>query len=204
MNDQALGARKVRSDKERNRSHILEIAEEFFAEQGVDGPMHDIAKRAGIGTGTLYRHFPTREALLAALLQARWDQLHARKDVIRKSERDSGQALEAWLQALVEYVTIFDGLPDPLRAALSQDTSPLAITCEDLVSITGAFLEQAQADGRAHEWVGARELFLGVLATVWVDAAVLAKEGSNQALRSMLRTGWEKLRTAEHSPADTE
>ncbi|MCH8560341.1 TetR/AcrR family transcriptional regulator [Nesterenkonia sp. DZ6] len=192
MSHRAASTRKTRSDKERNRSHILEVAEQFFAEQGVDGPMHDIAKSAGLGPGTLYRHFPTREALLAALLQARWDELQARREAIQRHQSDSGAALQAWLQALSEYVTVFDGLPEPLRAALSQDTSPLAITCEALVETTGHFLAAAQRDDRAHPWVGERELFLGVLATVWVGGAVLADGASSNALRSLLRTGWEK------------
>ncbi|SCY55915.1 transcriptional regulator, TetR family [Microbacterium sp. LKL04] len=192
MNDPAVSDRKTRSDKERNRSHILDVATEFFAEQGVDGPMHDIAKRAGFGPGTLYRHFPTREDLLAALLEARWDELFARRDVIERSERDSAAALQAWLDALSDYVTVFDGLPDPLRVALTKDTSPLAITCETLVDTTGQFLAAAQRDGKAHSWVGARELFLGVLASVWVGGAVLADEASTSALRPLLRAGWEK------------
>ena len=192
MSSPAVSNRKTRSDKERNRSHILDVATDFFAEQGVDGPMHDIAKRAGLGPGTLYRHFPTREDLLAALLEARWDELQARRETIQRHERDTVAALQAWLQALSEYVTVFDGLPDPLRVALGKDTSPLAITCEGLVETTGQFLAAAQRDGRAHSWLGARELFLSVLAAVWVGGAVLADEASTNALRSLLRTGWEK------------
>lgn len=192
MSSSPGSTRKTRSDKERNRSHILEVAEEFFAEQGVDGPMHDIAKRAGLGPGTLYRHFPTREDLLAALLRARWDELFARRDAIRQHESDSGAALHAWMQALSEYVSIFDGLPEPLRAALSQEASPLAITCETLVETTGDFLAAAQRDGRAHPWVGEREVFLGVLASEWVRGAVLADDASSNGLRNLLRTGWEK------------
>ncbi|GAA2723904.1 TetR/AcrR family transcriptional regulator [Cellulomonas aerilata] len=188
--DPAAGSRKVRSDRERNRGHILDVAEEFFAEQGVGGPMHDIAKRAGLGPGTLYRHFPTREALLAALLQARFDELLARRAAIEEQERDSGVALERWLEALGEYVTVFDGLPDPLRIALSQQTSPLAITCEVLVESTGQFLAAAQRDGRAQPWVRDRELVLGVLAAAWVSGAALADENSSQGLRAILRAGW--------------
>ncbi len=191
MSSPSVNSRRTRSDKERNRSHILDVATEFFAEQGVDGPMHDIAKRAGFGPGTLYRHFPTREDLLAALLEARWEELFARRDAIQQNESDSAAALHAWLQALSDYVTVFDGLPDPLRAALSVDTSPLTHTCEALVETTSQFLVSAQRDGRAHPWVGARELFLGVLAAVWVGGAALADEASTHAFRALIRTGWE-------------
>ena len=193
MSTAAESTRKTRSDKERNRSHILEVAQQFFTEQGVDGPMHDIAKRAGIGPGTLYRHFPTREALLAALLKAGWDELQARREAIAQDQGDTGVAHRAGRGALSKFVTIFDGLPNPLRVALSQDTSPLALTCEELVATTGHFLAAAQREGRAHPWVGERELFLSVLATVWVGGAVLADEASSNALTSLVRTGWEKL-----------
>ena len=57
--------RAPRADAQRNRDHILDIAEQYFSEHGVAGSLDAIAKQAGVGAGTLYRHFPTREALLA-------------------------------------------------------------------------------------------------------------------------------------------
>ncbi|MFW6775202.1 TetR/AcrR family transcriptional regulator [Nocardioides sp. CPCC 205120] len=182
--------RKSRADAERNRLRILDIAEGFFAEQGVSGAMQDIARRAGLGPGTLYRHFPTRESLLAALLQARWEELDARRAEIEAEEGDALAALELWLTALGDYVTVFDGLPGPLREALSETTSPLAITCELLVEITGRFLAAAQAAGRARPWVRDRDLVLTVLASEWVSAARLADEGSGDSLRAIAREGW--------------
>jgi len=182
--------RKTRSDKQRNRAHILEVAEEFFAEQGAAGSLDAIAKRAGIGPGTLYRHFPTREALLAALLEAREEELNARREAILREETDSARALEQWLEALDTWASAFNGLPDPLRDALSTQTSPLAMTCQGYVTITDQFLAAAQRDGRAHPWVRGRELFLSVLATAWVRSAVLADGLSATSLRALLRSGW--------------
>ncbi|MFC3961534.1 TetR/AcrR family transcriptional regulator [Nocardia jiangsuensis] len=182
--------RKSRADAERNRLHILDVAEEFFAEHGVSGAMQDIAKRAAIGPGTLYRHFPTRESLLAALLQARWEELDARRAEIEAEEDDPRAALELWLTALGDYVTVFDGLPGPLREALSETTSPLAITCEWLVEITGQFLAAAQAAGVARPWVRDRDLVLTVLASAWIAGAQLADEGSADSLRAIAREGW--------------
>ena len=86
----------VRADAQRNREHILDVAEEYFAEHGVNGSLDALAKQARVGTGTLYRHFPTREALLAALLTARaisWASGAAMAD-----ER-SGEALTALTRA---------------------------------------------------------------------------------------------------------
>ncbi|WP_228924613.1 TetR/AcrR family transcriptional regulator [Streptomyces sp. DH7] len=191
MSEGAVGGRRQRTDKQRNRIHILEVAEEFFAEQGITGSMDAIAKRAGVGPGTLYRHFPTREALLAALLQARDEELEARRVAIQREVTDSRAALAQWLQALNEWVTAFDGLPEPLRAALSEGTSPLAITCQGFVTTTEDFLCAAQRDGAAQPWVRGRDLFLSTLATAWARGAVMADESSPDALVSLMRTGWE-------------
>ena len=181
--------RRTRADKERNRNHILDVAEEFFREQGVGGPLDTLARRAGVGPGTLYRHFPTREALLAALLQARDERLETRRLELMQ-ESDSALALQQWLDAMGEFVSAFDGLPDPLRAALSEQGSPLAITCRGFVTCTDEFLAAAQRDGHAQPWVRGRELFLGVLATAWVADAALADESSAQSLRALVRRGW--------------
>jgi len=191
MGEAATGERRQRTDKQRNRTHILEVAEEFFAEQGITGSMDAIAKRAGVGPGTLYRHFPNREALLAALLQARDEELEARRDAIRREVTDSRDALAQWLQALSEWVTAFDGLPEPLRAALTEDASPLAITCQGFITTTEDFLRPAQRDGGAKPWVRGRDLFLSTLATAWARGAAVADESSPDALVSLMRTGWE-------------
>ncbi|MFH8978168.1 TetR/AcrR family transcriptional regulator [Streptomyces sp. NPDC017890] len=203
MGEAATGERRQRTDKQRNRTHILEVAEEFFAERGITGSMDAIAKRAGVGPGTLYRHFPNREALLAALLQARDEELEARRVAIRREVTDSRAALAQWLQALDEWVTAFDGLPEPLRAALTEGTSPLAITCQGFVTTTEDFLRAAQRDGGAKPWVRGRDLFLSTLATAWARGAAMADESSPDALVSLMRTGWETPAT-ETAPGSGE
>ncbi|MGS2586089.1 TetR/AcrR family transcriptional regulator [Streptomyces hebeiensis] len=183
--------RRSRADKQRNRTHILEVAEEFFAERGITGSMDAIAKLAGVGPGTLYRHFPNREALIAALLRARDEELEARRVAIQGDETDSSTALAQWLEALSKWATAFDGLPEPLRAALTEDTSPLAITCQGFISVTEEFLLAAQRDGGAQSWVRARDLFLSTLATAWACGAAMADESSHEALNALMRSGWE-------------
>lgn len=183
-------ATRPRADKARNRSHILEVAEQFFSEEGVTGSLEAIAKRAGVGAGTLYRHFPTREALIAALLEARYEVLFSRREAIERDEADAGRALELWLDALHDFATAFDGLPAPLRDALHEEASPLANPCEDFITATDGFLATAQREHRAQPWVRGRELFLDVLATAWVGNAALADSSSTQALRTLHRSGW--------------
>lgn len=190
MDETGMGARKPRMDAQRNRSHILEVAEQFFSEQGVAGSLDAIAKRAGVGAGTLYRHFASRDALLAALLQARDQELDARRAAIQREEVDSTERLARWLDALIDWVTAFDGLPAPLRDALSEDGSPLSLTCQGFITTTEEFLRAAQHDGGAQPWVRGRDLFLSALATGWVSGAAMADDSSAQALRAMVRCGW--------------
>ncbi|MFE3144440.1 TetR/AcrR family transcriptional regulator [Streptomyces scopuliridis] len=191
MGVSGVDGRRPRTDKQRNRTHILEVAQQFFAEHGITGSMDAIAKRAGVGPGTLYRHFPNREALLAALLQARDEELELRRAAIQREETDSSAALTQWLDSLGEWVTAFDGLPEPLRAALTESTSPLAITCQGFITTTEEFLRAAQRDGGAQPWVRGRDLFLSTLATAWVRSAAMADESSPQALKTLMRSGWQ-------------
>jgi hypothetical protein len=128
------------------------------------------------------------------LLQARDDELVARRDAIRQQEQDTAAALAHWLDALGRWATAFDGLPEPLRVALTEDTSPLALTCQGYVTTTDEFVHAAQRDGRARPGVRGRDLFLAVLATSWVRGAAMADESSTPALSALLRTGWETPR----------
>jgi len=184
-------ARGSRADAQRNRDHILDIAERHFSEHGVTGSLDAIAKQAGVGSGTLYRHFPTREALLAALLTARDDALVTRRDAIRTESSDAADALERWLEALTEWAGAFDGLPEPLRAATVTSSSPLAVTCQGFITTTNEFLQAAQNEQSARREVRARDLFLAALATSWVRGAAMADEFSGSALASLTRTGWQ-------------
>lgn len=87
-----------------------------------------------------------------------------------------------------EWASAFKGLPEPLREALNGETSPL--TCGGLIDTTESFLVSAQRDGLARDDVGGRELFLSVLAPVWVSSARLADLSSASALRSLIKSGW--------------
>ncbi len=187
----AARERRPRTDAQRNRSHILDVAGQYFTEHGITGSLDAIAKQAGVGAGTLYRHFPNREALLAALLAARNDELVTRRDAIREHETDSAAALAQWLEALGRWATAFDGLPEPLRVALTERTSPLTLTCQGYVNTTDEFLAAAQRDGAARPEVRGRDLFLGVLATSWVQGAAMADASSTSRLSDLMRTGWE-------------
>src|SRR3954452_2753784 len=94
----ATESRPMRADARRNVERLLAVAKETFAERGADAPLEEIARRAGVGIGTLYRHFPTREALLEALLRDSFEPLRAEADRLLTSP-SPGDALDAWLRA---------------------------------------------------------------------------------------------------------
>jgi AcrR family transcriptional regulator len=95
--------RKPRSDAQRNRERILEVAKQVFTRRGADASMDEIAKRAKIGPGTLYRHFPTRDELLAAVYIIEVEKLAAAQRKL-SAELPPIEALRAWLLVFIDYI----------------------------------------------------------------------------------------------------
>lgn len=182
----------LRRDARRNREHILAVAREVFSEVGLDASLDAIAKRAGVGAGTLYRHFPDREALVAGVLEGAQPDLVQAHAAIIGADVDSGTALQDWLDAVVDWMRAYDGLSDPLRAAWSENTSPLAPTCEDVIGMTEVHLGAAQRDGHARPGIRGRDLYLFALGAAWAAQAPSADGGTERALRELLRAAWSR------------
>ncbi|MBD8604563.1 TetR/AcrR family transcriptional regulator [Pseudomonas sp. CFBP 8771] len=192
--------RRPRADALRNRNHILEVAGLAFADEGVDVSMDSIAKRAGVGPGTLYRHFPTRDALLAALMEVHYAYLDQARMAIQADEPDPGIALDRWIEALGTWMNAYEGLPEPLRAAWSQPSSVLRPTCQSLVDASAVFLEAAQRNGDARPSLTGRDIFLAALAIAWAGANTGGAIDTRQALQEVLRTGWALPVSAQDGP----
>jgi AcrR family transcriptional regulator len=97
-------ARKPRADAERNRERILEVAKEVFTRDGAAASLDDIARRAGIGPGTLYRHFPTRDALIEAVYRSEVEKLAAAEERFAASLPPL-EGLRAWMLLFIEHVS---------------------------------------------------------------------------------------------------
>ena len=109
----------VRAHALRNREHILEVASEAFAESGTTS-LNAIAKRAGVGAGTLYRHFPAREDLILAVYQRDVQRLvDSVPDIL--AEHSPVDSFRIWFQTLADYVRVKHGLGDALYTAAAQD-----------------------------------------------------------------------------------
>src|SRR5271163_710136 len=95
--------RKPRTDAQRNRERILEVAKVAFTRSGADASLDDIAKQAGVGPGTLYRHFPTRDALIEAVYHAEVEKLAAAAQGFAQTLSPL-EALRAWMLLFVDYM----------------------------------------------------------------------------------------------------
>lgn len=179
----------LRADARRNHDRILRIAAERFSSQGTEVSLEEIAKAAGVGQGTLYRHFPSREALLAATLQGRQLALHSCAEQA-KALPDADAALREWLRALQDFLQTFSGLPSSVLAVLREDSSPLGPSREALIATTGEFLARAQTKGLARASVTANDLFLSTLAVAWVLDRAEAYGTTRAALERVLAHGY--------------
>ena len=116
-----------RADARRNRQRLLEFAHRAFLKDGVGASMDDIARRAGVGIGTLYRHFPSRDALILALVADDLERLAQLADALRTDDDPDG--VEQWLAELVRHNVTYRGLAESIIAAAGRPT-PLGAACD--------------------------------------------------------------------------
>lgn len=178
-----------RADARRNRDRVLQAAIRHFTDFGIGASLEDVARAAGVGVGTLYRHFPSREALIAEALGERREWLLLQSKASAEMA-DADAALAAWLAALQDYLRTFNGLPEPVLKSIEQQASPLALTCQDMLEITGEFLGRAQRDGHARAALRPRELFLAALGIAWAIDRAIACGGSADGLNELLAQGY--------------
>lgn len=134
--------RPLRTDAQRNRDKLLAVADAVFTELGAAASMNEIARRAEVGIGTLYRHFPTREALLAATFDERLLAL-ADSSLALAEAGSPAAALETFLAQLVEQTGIYSGLATSLGVVLQSGTPG----CHAATEAGSALLQRAQAGG---------------------------------------------------------
>ncbi|MBG0856269.1 TetR/AcrR family transcriptional regulator [Streptomyces spinoverrucosus] len=141
----------MRADARRNYERLLKAAVEAFAEHGEGASLDDIAKRAGVGSGTLYRHFPTRQALLEAAYLDRIEALARRADEIA-GELPPGEALVEWLNELGLGMIQVRGLRSLLGSAVTDDDSTVATACGACLKVAAErMVRAAQAEGTLRE-----------------------------------------------------
>ncbi len=149
--------RILRADARRNRERLLTEARSVFAAHGTDASLEDVARRAGVGIGTLYRHFPNRHALLSAVFEdAVGDLLSRSRELLGAPEPCA--ALVTWLREIIAQAGEYRGLARALMSVTSDHTSALA-RCSDPIRHAGAaLLTRAQQAGRVREDVAVGDL----------------------------------------------
>ncbi|WP_020126278.1 TetR/AcrR family transcriptional regulator [Streptomyces sp. 303MFCol5.2] len=158
----------MRADARKNRDHVLAVAGTAITEQGSDVSMRDIARRADVGLATLLRHFPTREALLEALLRTSFNGLTAKAGELETSSSPE-DALVSWLRDCVAWTTEYQGVTALMTAAIEDTDSALHASCVTLRAAGARLLARAQASGAARTDIDGTDLFALVAGLAWLS-----------------------------------
>ena len=149
--------RRPRADAVRNRERVLEAAKFVFSAGGPDASLEAVARRAGVGIGTLYRHFPTREALFEAVYRREVQQLVELAEAL-KSEASPVDALRRWLRSNVELVATKKGMAAALSLAVHGSSELYAHTFERLAKAVGVLIDRAVSAGEIRSDISPADL----------------------------------------------
>jgi len=137
----------MRADAKRNRDKLIEVAQQVFKEQGMDAPLDEIARRAGVGPGTLYRHFPSRENLHDAVMQAWVERVHEYADKALAHEGGPREQLLAWFEEYVELLNRHKGAAARITASIGDESSPIKSKCQVYKEATDKVLDGVRGEG---------------------------------------------------------
>jgi AcrR family transcriptional regulator len=172
-------ARPLRADARRNRDALLAAAVQAFSAEGPDVTLESVAAAAGVGIGTLYRHFPNRDALVEAAYRTELERLcDSAEDLLATLPPE--QAVRAWMERFVDYAVTKRGMSDALRALIAAGGNPFAHSRDRMLGALGALLDSAIASGKVRADVAPADLLatLGGVSMAAGDAA-----GREQARR---------------------
>lgn len=185
--------RPLRADARRNLDTLLEAAKTVFAESGVDAPVREIAARAGVGVGTVYRHFPRRADLVAAVFRREVDACAAEAPVLA-AEHEPGEALASWLRRYKQFIATKRGLAGALHSGDPAFESLPAYFQQHLGPALTLLLDAASAAGAMRPGVDANDLLRAV--------ATLCQAGGDDGGQRMVDLLIDGLRYGARPPAD--
>ncbi|WP_406632067.1 TetR/AcrR family transcriptional regulator [Amycolatopsis sp. WGS_07] len=151
--------RRTRRDARENRARLLEVAAQAFAEQGLDAAPSAIAKQAGVGVGTLYRHFPTREALIDAAYRHQLAGVCEQASALL-AQHPAADAMREWLTHFLAYVRAKHGMSEALNAVIASGVDPYSDSRKLLLDAVNALLEAGAKDGTLRDDVAAEDVLL--------------------------------------------
>jgi AcrR family transcriptional regulator len=194
----ATGTRPLRADAQRNRDKLLDAAVRAFSSGGPEVTLEAIARDAGVGIGTLYRHFPTREALVEAAYR---NELARLCDVVPDllAAEPPDQAMRIWMDRFVDYMTTKHGMADALRAVIASGGNPFAESRDRLLAAVTALLEAGVAAGTLRSDITPSDV-LTSLSGVSMVTANQAQPDQARRILDLLMDGL-RYRAAQPSPS---
>ncbi|TVT21516.1 TetR/AcrR family transcriptional regulator [Amycolatopsis rhizosphaerae] len=151
--------RRTRSDALQNRERLLAVAARVFAEQGLDSAPAAIAKQAGVGVGTLYRHFPTREVLIDAAYRHQLTRV-CEKAADLLAREPAAEATRRWLAHFLDYATAKRGMSEALNAVIASGVDPFSDSRRLLTGAIATLLEAGARDGSLRTDVTSEDVLL--------------------------------------------
>ena len=154
-------ARPLRADAQRNRERLLKVAARAFSHKGPDVTLESIASEAGVGIGTLYRHFPTREALIEAAYRNELARLCAGvPELLRTMPADA--ALRTWMDRFIDYLATKRGMADALRTVIASGGNPHAQSRESLLEAVRTLLKAGADQGSLRRDIDPADVMIGI------------------------------------------
>ena len=160
--------RRPRADAIRNRERVLEAAKAVFSAGGPDASLEAVGRRAGVGIGTLYRHFPTRESLFEAVYRREVQQLTELAEQL-KSEPSPIDALRRWLRSNVEFVATKKGMLAALALTIHGSSELYAHAFGRLTAAVGALLDRAVAAGEIRADISPEDLLRALIGMCYIQ-----------------------------------
>ena len=183
------GGRSLRADARRNRELIIAAAEDLFLRDGANASLEEIARRAGVGSATLHRHFPTRKNLLEAVYVDHVRELCDAAESLA-ADHDPAEALIAWLRLVHTRATVNNGLAAAMAAGDDGGTPGSLQSCHAMIATAGsALLERAIGSGAVRRDVGIRDLLGLVNALARGDGGHDRTSGEENRLLTLAITG---------------
>jgi len=161
-------SRKPRTDAQRNRERILEVAKQAFTRSGADTSLDDIATQAGVGAGTLYRHFPTREALLAAVYRTEVEKLAAAEKRLA-GELAPLEALRAWMLLFVDYIATKKIIAPALNAMLGEHSKVIEAGYAQIQGAIRALVKRAIDGGEMRRDIDPVDLLKALVGVAYMS-----------------------------------
>lgn len=162
--------RKPRADARRNRESLLEAAKAAFAEVGAEASLEEIARRAGVGIGTLYRHFPTRDAVVEAVYRREVQQLADAAPRLIES-LPPVEALRAWMELFIDYVAAKRVIAPALKSLVGGGSALYADSSARISEAMALLVERAQATGDIRPSADSADLLRALIGFAYVNSA---------------------------------